>query len=72
MNNIPVRITFKGYEEFGKVVAVPTKKSWCTSNLNEGGVDCVFYDENTDIVCLVTELGVECCKKVFVKYEGKW
>ena len=71
MNNIPVRITFKGFEEFGKVVAVPVNVNLCSACFN-GVRTCLFrcakecpYD-----IDVVEEH--QCHKIVFVKYEGKW
>ena len=68
MNNIPVRITFKGCEEFGKVVAVPVVYDHCFG-INNKVHDCVFVDSS---ICPKESGKCNCHKIVFVKYEVKW
>jgi len=70
MNNITIRITFKGYEEFGKVVAVPVNLNLCSACFN-GVATCIFRDTKE---CPHENVAEEhqCHKIVFVKYEGKW
>ena len=70
MNDIPVRITFKGYEEFGKVVAVPTAYDFCDSVYNST-FNCCFANSLSCPACR-QGCGDICNDKVFVKYEGKW
>ena len=70
-NNIPVRITFKGWENIGRVTPIGVEKDFCRKVYNNV-CDCVFAPCDVGQPCDTWENDRLCHKKVFVKYEGKF